>query len=114
MKRLGQKNICALVALFLAGAVLTSAGASPSVNQPNLVEHDDSLYREDVEAYIDAYLASMVMPDETPKVIKIFDAKGKLVLQGMESDLSEQGLEIYRQADYLSTYSGTDYYRISN
>ncbi|MGW8121874.1 hypothetical protein ACV07N_04370 [Roseivirga echinicomitans] len=112
MKNLGQKNISAFIALFLAATIVTSVDAKS--NDPNIpVIEEDLSYVADVQAYVDAYMEPCTMVfEKAPQTIKVFDAAGNLVLQGMVSELSEEGLKIYRQADYLSSLYNTKYYRL--
>ncbi|KYG80888.1 hypothetical protein AWW67_08690 [Roseivirga seohaensis] len=112
MKNLGQKNISALIALFLAITIVTSVDAKSNDSNTPIFEEDLS-YLEDVQEYVDAYMEpSPMVFEEAPQTVKVFDAEGNLVLQGMVSELSEEGLRIYRQADYLSSLYNTKYYRL--
>lgn len=112
MKNLGQKNISALIALFLAVTIVTSVDAKSNDSNTPIFEEDLS-YLEDVQAYVDTYMEhSPMVYEEAPQTVKVFDAEGNLVLQGMVSELSEEGLKIYRQADYLSSLYNTKYYRL--
>ncbi|WP_339607052.1 hypothetical protein [uncultured Roseivirga sp.] len=112
MKNLGQKNISAFIALFLAITIVTSVDAKSNDSNTPVIEEDLS-YLEDVQEYVDAYMEPTPMVfEEDPQTVKVFDAEGNLVLQGMVSELSEEGLKIYRQADYLSSLYNTKYYRL--
>jgi len=112
MKNLGQKNISALIALFLAVTIVTSVDAKSNDSNTPIFEEDLS-YLEDVQAYVDAYMEpSPMVFEEAPQTVQVFDAEGNLVLQGMVSELSDEGLKIYRQADYLSSLYNTKYYRL--
>lgn len=112
MKNLGQKNISAFIALFLAITIVTSVDAKSNDSNTPVIEEDLS-YLEDVQEYVDAYMEpSPMVFEEDPQTVKVFDAEGNLVLQGMVSELSEEGLRIYRQADYLSSLYNTKYYRL--
>lgn len=112
MKNLGQKNISAFIALFLAITIVTSVDAKSNDSNTPVIEEDLS-YLEDVQEYVDAYMEPTPMVfEEDLQTVKVFDAEGNLVLQGMVSELSEEGLRIYRQADYLSSLYNTKYYRL--
>lgn len=125
MKTIGQKYSVALVALLLAGTVLTSATTkSPEIiSEPEAVEasiefEDDLSYMEDIEEYVDEYIDSMMAEEEqyTPETIKIYDENGELILEEniSENDLSEEATRLMRQSEYLTEYDDTTYYRLNS
>jgi len=112
MKNLGQKNISAFIALFLAVTIITSVDAKFNDSKTPIFEEDLS-YLEDIQVYVDAELAIEPFEfDETPEIVKVFDHEGDLVLQGTITEISESGLKLVRQADYLSSWNNTKYYRL--
>ena len=112
MKNLGQKNICAFIAILLAVTIVTSVDAKSNENEIPMFEEDLS-YLEDLQAYVDAELAPKPFEMEaSPEIVKVYDHEGDLVLQGTISELSENGLKLVRQADYLSAWNNTKYYRL--
>lgn len=125
MKLLGQKNIAALVALLLSGVVLTSADTKSTapVPQPEISFEEeynfeeDLAFMEDLDEYVDEYLESFQSTEEqNPNVIKIYDAEGNLVLEEdiSRNDLSEETLQMIRQAEFLTEYDDTTYYRLNS
>lgn len=123
MKKLSQKNTWALAALLLAGTIITSASAtSPnvSVSEPEAIVEtmefeDDFSYMEDVDAYVDHYLESMVGEDEL-SIVKVFDENGALVLSEdiSENELSEEAIRLIRQSEFLTEFDDTTYYRLNS
>lgn len=120
MKKIGRNNIWALVALLLAGMVITSARAtSPEVLvQPeSAVEfEDDFSYVEEIEEYVDDYLESMVDEANEPSIIKVYNEHGELVLieDTSDNELSEEATRLVRQAEFLTEYDDTIYYRLNS
>lgn len=120
MKNLGQRNIAALVALLLAGTVLTSASAtSPEIiSQPEsaLEYEDDFSYMEDVQEYVDEYLESMMADQEEPGVVKVYNEAGELVLieDLSDNELSEEAIQLIRRSEYLTEFDDTTYYRLNS
>ena len=120
MKVLGQKNIWALVALLLAGTVISSARTtSPEVLvQPETIVEfeDDFSYMEDVEEYVDDYFDSFVDEEDQPTVIKVYDENGELVLieDTSDNELSEDAIRLIRQSEFLTEYDDTIYYRLNS
>ena len=111
----------ALVALLMAGMVLTSATAkSPeSISEPAaIIEFEDDLsYMDEIEEYVEEYIESMVEAEEDePNIIKIYDENGVLVLEEniTENELSEEATRLIRQAEYLTEYDDTTYYRLNS
>lgn len=113
MKRIGRNKIAALVALLLVGSILTTVKAKSFENKTPIIVEDES-YFEDVQAYVDAYFESKVIEEVKIEIIKVFNEDGVLVLQGKMGELSEDGLRIYRQADFLSELSNTFYYQLNS
>lgn len=121
MRIIGQKNISALVALLLAGTVLTSAAASSpeviSATEPTIEFEDDLSYMEDIQEYVDDYFESLMeIEEEQTNVIKIYDENGELVLSedASESELSEEATRLIRQSEFLTEYDDTSYYRLNS
>lgn len=120
MKILGHKNIWALVALLLAGTVISSARTTPSevLVQPEttLEFEDDFSYMEDVEEYVDDYFESMEFEESQPSVIKVYDENGELVLieDTSDNELSEEAIRLIRQSEFLTEYDDTTYYRLNS
>lgn len=120
MKILGQKNIWALVALLLAGTVISSARTtSPEVIvQPETTVEfeDDFSYMEEVEQYVDDYFESMEYEEDQPSVIKVYDENGELVLieDTSDNELSEEAIRLIRQSEFLTEYDDTSYYRLNS
>ncbi len=120
MKVLGHKNIWALVALLLAGTVISSARTtSPEVLvQPEaIVEFEDDLsYMDDIEEYVEEYLDAMIADEVAPSVIKVYDENGELVLieDTSDNELSEEAIRLIRQSEFLTEYDDTTYYRLNS
>ena len=122
--KIGQKYSVALVALLLAGTVLTSATTkSPEIiSEPAAVEasiefEDDLSYMDDIEEYVEEYIESMLEEvEDTPGVVKIYDENGELILEEnlSENDLSEEATRLMRQSEYLTEYDDTTYYRLNS
>jgi hypothetical protein len=113
MKGTGQNKIAALIALLLVGSILTTVKAKSRENR-NPVIVEDLSYLNDVQTYVDSYLESQTYEEESIDIIKVFDEKGSLVLQGKLGELSDEGLKIYRQADFLAALDNTCYYRLNS
>ncbi len=116
MKGLEKRNIAALFALLLVGAILTSTRAnSTDFNEPFFDE--DNSYLEQVEDYVDDYMESIVSDDidDEAEVVKIFGEDGELILQEeLGDDMSEEMIKLIRQSDFLTEYENTTYYRLNS
>jgi hypothetical protein len=113
MKKIGRNKIAALIILLFVGSILTSLKAkSPEQTNPVIIE--DQSYLIDVQLYVDSYLESITIEEESIAIIKVFDQSGILVLQGQMGELSKEGLKIYRQADFLSALDNTSYYQLNS
>jgi hypothetical protein len=113
MKTIGRNKIAALIILLFVGSILTSLKAkSPTHTKPVIIE--DQSYLIDVQSYVDSYLESITIEEESIAIIKVFDQSGILVFQGQMGELSEEGLKIYRQADFLSVLDNTSYYQLNS
>lgn len=118
MKVLGQKYTVALVALLMAGLVLTTATAkSPEITSESeaVIEFEDDLsYMDDIEEYVDEYIESMVnIEQDAPETIKIYGEDGELILEEKISNLSDEATRLIRQSEYLTEYDDTTYYRLN-
>ena len=125
MKTLGHKNIWALACLLLAGTIITSASAlspkstseapAPEAILETIEVEDDFSYMEDIDAYVDKYLESMV-EEEDASIVKIYDENGVLILSEdiSENELSEEGIRLLRKAEFLTEYDDTTYYRLNS
>lgn len=119
MKTLNKSKISAVVALMLAGTILASAATTPINNQPvndkaeaTIVYDED--YLEDIDAYVEQYLAEEVVQFQTIDYVKVYDDNQQLLVEGEKGSLNENQLKLLRQADLLSELNGTAYYQINH
>lgn len=122
MKKL-KSRISAIMALMLAGTILASA-STPIPNNPVNDKINDSKveeelvyedhYLEDIDAYVEEYLAENMVQFDEVDYIKVYDSNQKLLVEGDKGSLEEDQLKLLRQADLLSELNGTAYYQINN
>ncbi|NVK85115.1 MAG: hypothetical protein HWE21_12390 [Cytophagia bacterium] len=123
MKKLNKSRISAVMALMLAGTILASA-STPIKNNPvndksdnNKVETElvyDEDYLEEIDAYVDQYLAENLVQFEVVDYVKVYNDNQELLVEGEKGSLSEDQLRLLRQADLLSELNGTAYYQINH
>lgn len=111
------------MALMLAGTILASA-STPIKNNPvndksdnNKVEKElvyDEDYLEEIDAYVDQYLAENLVQFEVVDYVKVYNDNQELLVEGEKGSLSEDQLRLLRQADLLSELNGTAYYQINH
>lgn len=115
MKTVSKRNISALFALLLAGAILTSAKTESVARLSEVPSIVDSHYTEYVEEYVEDYFEEIEIDVfETSEYVKVYDANNELLMSGERSELDEDQLQILRQADLLIEQSGTEYYQLNN
>lgn len=115
MKNLSKRNISALLALLLAGAILTSAKSNTITNVPESVTLADNHYTEYVDEYVEEYFEDIEEEVfESQEYVKVYNQNDELVVDGVRSELGEEQLQILRQADLLTELSGTEYYQLNN
>ena len=97
------------------GVILTSTQANSTKNESTSIEEDYS-YLEDVSDYVDEYIDSITSEeiDDSEETVKIYGKDGELILEEvLGDDISEETLKLIRQADFLTEYDNTTYYRLN-
>ena len=123
MKKVNKSRISAIMAFMLAGTILASATTpikSIPVNdkanndkvEAELV-YDDS-YLEEIDTYVDQYLAEKTVQFKVIDYVKVYDDNQKLLVEGEKGSLDENQIKLLRQADLLSELNGTAYYQINH
>lgn len=115
MKNISKRNISALFALLLAGAILTSAKSNTITTVPESDTLADTHYSESVDEFIDGFFEEIEEEGfESQEYVKVYNKRDELVVDGLRSELGEEQLQILRQANLLTELSGTEYYQLNN
>lgn len=106
------------MALMLAGTILASA-STPIKNNPVNDKAEEALvydedYLEEIDAYVDQYLAENLVQFDVVDYVKVYDDNQELLVEGEKGSLNEDQLRLLRQADLLSELNGTAYYQINH
>ena len=115
MKNVSQRNISALLALLLAGTILTSAKTDSVASLSEVPSIEDANYTQYVDEYVQDYFEAIESDTfETSEYVKIYDVNSELLMSGERSEMDEDQLQLLRQADLLIEQSGTEYYQLNN
>lgn len=111
------KNLSALLAIGLAVVTLLQAGTiksekasrEMSIMEAELIAEVDQWFAEEEQTLEEELLFEAEVQEET---FKVFDAEGNLVAEGNPQENNELR-KLVNQAEFMSDFSGTQYYSLT-